>query len=335
MHTCGTCGMTMVETTGGCATCATAAPSPFPSFVPSTTPGNAAATGTAPWSPPIAPMMAPPAAPQLPSPQHPAPQSSTSGAPIPEWGAVPSAHWNADHADMWGPPAEVEWGPEVLHAHIAPPKPLHKRGGAGTAIGIGIAVLAIAASIVLGIMFLGDLEEREGSGSEAARFTEMIEGDWTSHTTSSGVFTLDLPGTPERQSIDVPTEMGDFQTEMIYSGPGSVDSAEQGILAMNADYGSVVPDAQLVANFDSVLGGVANGALQKNGGELVGTERVESPIGPAGQFTGRYAERGLFMHGFITFRGTDMIAIMVIVDDADQDIGKLTLARAVASLTAT
>jgi hypothetical protein len=191
-----------------------------------------------------------------------------------------------------------------------------------------LAIIGVVALLAIGgVLLLGSATDQLDHAA-----MDAFEESWAPVTTASGNFTVDMPGSPERQSMKLPT-MSDVGVEMLFAGDGDMNSARVGMLVMEEDLSSVIPTGSPV-DFDAVLDGMSNGTMAQRHGQVSETHRVESPIGPAGRFTGHYPDDDLAVSGFAVLRENRVLAILVIVPDDRADEAEGSLDRAIASLKA-
>ena len=259
-----------------------------------------------PWEPPTpTPPWAPPAPPQPWAPI----------APSQPWGQAPPPP-----PPQWGQPA---WGPPP--APTFPPPRTSSKGGRVVALVIVALVLLIAVGGVAAALLMG---------SDDSTAVATLQERWGPVTSRSGRYTLDMPPNPTFADLPVPVSSGpELSVAAIYCGDGTLRTANVGLMFLETDLSPTggTPE-QFAGAFDDELDGMARGSIESLDGTVTNTIRVDSPIGPAGRFTGTLPSHGYVVEGFGVLDGSRFLVVMAIVPTGDADIGVRSVERAAASL---
>src|SRR5262249_40224262 len=106
-----------------------------------------------------------------------------------------------------------------------------------------------------------------------------------------------------------------------------------GMIVLEQDFTPLLTNGQYF-DFDAGFEGLAQGTLSEGDGTVTSSERIESPIGPAGRFAGTYPEDDLTVSGFAVVKDNVLLIILVLVPDDQEQFGIDTLNHAMITLRA-
>jgi hypothetical protein len=250
------------------------------------------------------------------------PDTSHVPPPTPDagWGppmaVAPQAPAPALHPS-WGrpgenlPPTGVGWSPHGTAVTAVPPPPSRKKR----------KVLPALVSVVVLVAIAG------GAYWYLTRSTSIPElsGRWQRVTTTSGAYSVELPGVAHRDQRSVPVAgIGEVAATALYTGDGGLQKVAPGALVIEAPatFLPAEPASLPPALAQPLLKSGTEAAISTIGGTVTATSEARSDLGTAIGFTAEGGS-GEHLRGVVVLAGRTLVGMVVTApadaDDAAQD----------------
>lgn len=186
-----------------------------------------------------------------------------------------------------------------------------------------LPLLAVAVAVVL------------AGAAAVVWWTGRADASWSSVTTASGRFAVDLPGEPTRAGDDVAVGGRSFGIDLLTVGDLSLEGLEPGVLFLEVDLADQ-PELAAAAsdpNLGPTLLYAQAGSVFAAAGVTLGPMQIApSDLGPALDLDGTVPGRGLVVRGWTASADGAVIAALVVADAEDRANADADLARIVASV---
>lgn len=160
---------------------------------------------------------------------------------------------------------------------------------------------------------------------------------WTSVNTSSGLHSVEMPGSPTRQQEETDASGIVLPVEVLSVGSESLEQIDVGAVFVEADLSAVPAIAMLTSNPEQaqlLLETQARTIFETAGITFEAATPAESPLGPAVRQSGRIEGRGLVVRGFAALGRSAAVAVLVVDEAGNDEKADRTLDRIVGSLVA-